>query len=134
MKRYYVSPVIGTGTLQDPYRPSLKDALTEEGSSGVWVIASNPDGTPKYPFALCLANAVNHVPLQNVGNVDSLPDITLDSTLAVLTNQQRNALLNFLSKRSISTTGLNTQSTFREVLERMGVYLDPNFNALNFDA
>lgn len=132
-KRWYISPVIGDGTWENPYRPAIREALTENGAGGVWEIASNPDGTPKFPFALCRVGAINHGPLAGVANVDQFPDITLDSTLSVLTANQRNALLNFLSKRGISTTGLTTSATFREVLDRVGKYLNASFNADAFD-
>lgn len=134
-KRFYISPVIGNGTLDNAYRAALSDVQRlESGSSLVSLIPSKPDGTPKFAFCLCIVNAANHVALGNVTDADQFPDITLDSQLSVLTTQQKNALLNFAARRGIPTTGLNNSSTFRNVLERIGQFLDLNFSALNFDA
>lgn len=127
-KRWYVSPVIGDGSWLNPWRPAVSDAQKLESGSGIVSVISST-----FPFALCKVGAINHGPLAAVADVDQFPDITLDSTLSVLTSQQRNALLNFLTKRGVSTTGLNTNSTFAEVIERIGQHLDPNFKVANFD-
>lgn len=131
-KRFYISPIAGDGSFENPYRPVLHDTMEQE-DGGVWEIASDANGRPIIPYALCLVNAVNHGKFGGLANVDGLPEITLDSTLSVLTNPQRNVLLNFLSKRGIDTSGLNVNSTFREVIERVGKALNSNFNSLNFD-
>lgn len=134
-KRFYISPIIGTGAWDDPYRAAVADTVQQQTPGGVVaVIPTNPTtGVPLFPFALCLVATPNHAALDAVGNADRFPDITLDSKLSVLTNQQRNALLNFLSKRSILTDGLGVNSTFREVVERVGQSLNAQFSALNFD-
>jgi hypothetical protein len=131
-RRYYISPIIGTGAWGDPYRAALADSLTESGAAISVLIPTDAAGTPKFNFALCIVGAANHAVLQAVAAIDSMPDITLDSQLSVLTTAQKNALLNFATKRGISTAGLTNASTFRQVLERIGKFLDIDFNALNF--
>jgi hypothetical protein len=133
MKRFYLTPVIGTGTIDDPYRAAVRDA-SGQGASTVAVIPTDANGVPTFPYALCLISAPDHTVYDSVGNTDRFPDLTLDSQLSVLTNQQRNALLNFLSKRGIETNGINNNTTFGEVVTLVGQHLDTNFNVLKFDA
>jgi hypothetical protein len=134
-KRFYISPVIGTGAWDDPFRAAVADEVQKQANGGVVaVIPTNPTtGRPLFTFALCIVAVSNHAALDAVVNADRFPDITLDSKISVLTTAQRNALLNFASRRGISTTGLTINSTFRDVVERIGKHLNIHFNALNFD-
>lgn len=129
MRRYYISPIIGTGTEEDPYRPKLADG----GKPWVAIIPSKSDGTPSFPWALCLVNALDHTGILGDSNNDGLPDITLDSQLSVLPANQRNQLINRLNQRGIDMTGINATSTFRQLLERVGKQLDVAFRVDRFD-
>lgn len=134
MKRYYISPVIGDGSFENPYRAEMEDTVAANQGSMSVVIKNNPDGTPAFPFALCIVSSGNHVPFESIAGTDRFPDITLDSTLSVLTPGQRSVVLNFLSNRGVDTSGLGPTSTFGEVIERIGGHIDGNFRAINFDA
>lgn len=134
-RRFYVCPIIGTGTITDPYRAAITDAVRTQNRAGsVAVIRSNPDGTPVFPWTLCVAAAPNHVAITNVQGVEGIPDITLDSTLGTMQSSARNRILNFLTNKGVDTSGITTSSTLAELLTRVGRHLDPNFAVLNFDA
>lgn len=133
-KRFYISKIIGDGSYENPYRPEVSDDVDSEvDAAGSWVIPTGANGVPIFPWALCVVGALNHLPMQSRQDTDPLPDITMDSTLSVLTNQERNRLLQFMTKRGIDTSGINVNSTFREVIDRIGKALDVNFNALQYD-
>lgn len=135
MKRYYISPVVGTGTIGDAYRAAISDTVRAQNGAGLsTVILSNSDGTPALPWALCIAAAPNHVSIGNVSGVEAMPDITLDSTLAVLPSNLRNRALNFLTGKGVDLSGITTSSTFGELIDRVGKHLDVNFDRRNFDA
>ena len=50
MSRWALSPIIGTGTSDDPYRASVAD---HHVPMFVSCIPGNDDGTPKYAWAIC---------------------------------------------------------------------------------
>jgi hypothetical protein len=129
MKRFYISPVVGTGTKDDPYRAKIAGT----GHPYAAIIPSNPDGTPASTWCLVIAGGANHTDLDADGEIDKFPDITLDATLGTLTANERNRVLNFLSNKGVDTQGLNTSSTFRVVLERVGAHLEPRFSTNAFD-
>ena len=134
-KRYYLSPIVGDGSMESSYRPALADILAgEDGAAGSWEIASNADGTPKHQWALCVIDAQDHVRLRGGQGVDALPDITLDATLNTLNSGQRTALLARLVVLGVDTSGITASSTFIDLLDRTGKHLNGNFNPLRFDA
>ena len=134
-KRYYLSPVVGDGTMGNHYRPALEDLVNgEEGAAGSWEIAGSEDGTPKHQWALCVIDAQDHVRLRARHGVDALPDITLDATLNTLNSGQRTALLARLGVLGVDTSGITASSTFIDLLDRTGKHLNGNFNPLRFDA
>lgn len=129
MKRFYVAPVIGDGTEFNPYRPKVANYAVN------WsvILPSKPDGTPLFPWCLVIVGAPDHTALVNDVDLDAFPEITLDSTLSVLNKAQRDRLLGFLTKRGVDTSGLTINSTFRDVLVRIGGALDANFKTEKFD-
>lgn len=129
-----MSKVIGTGSLEDPYRPELRDHATAQGVSVSSVIPTDANGIPTAAFALCVVNAPDHTVFDGLVDTDRFPDITLDSKVSVLKTAQRNELENFLSKRGINTSKIGINTTFGEVVRTAGKHLDPNFELLGFDA
>lgn len=60
MKRYYLSPIIGSGSEADPYRPKVADF----GVSWAGVIPSDPvTGQPLRPWCLVQVEAPDHAAL-----------------------------------------------------------------------
>ena len=134
-KRYYLSPVIGNGLIDNPYRPLLDDLVKgESGAASSYEIANSDNGTSRPLWALCVIDAQDHVRLRAGQGVDSLPDITLDATLNTLNSGQRTALLARLQALNVDTSGITASSTFVDMLDRIGKHLNGNFNPLRFDA
>jgi hypothetical protein len=124
MKRYYLCPVI---TEQDPDLGTVRRLKLPIGINHSAVIV---DGVN---WGLAIVAAANHTALVNDSQLDKLPQITMDATLATLTNQQRNTLLNRLTALGVNVSGITTSTPFWEVLRRIGQHLDPNFYEFSFD-
>lgn len=86
MIRYYICPIIGTGTEDDPYRPALVDAVAGLNWSTDVPNRSATDGAPT--FARCVvcvnASSANHAVLA------ALPDVAdvLDGVLTTETTRE----------------------------------------------
>lgn len=130
MRRYYLSQIIGTGTEDDPYRPKIADLRVNH----VAVIPSDPvTGKPKFAWALVIVNTANHTALLSDGQIEALPDLSLDAKLNSLSAAVRNALISRLTAKGISTTGVNVNTTYRDVVRRVGQFLRATFSENNFD-
>lgn len=130
MKAYYLCPVIGTGAYGDGWRPKV----AEHGLNVSPVIPTGPDGRPLFNWCLCHAAGANHDGPRADPAVDAMPDLTLDSTLSTLTTQQRNRLFSALDKYNVPRADMGNNTTFREVIRRVGQFLEPTFSESNFDA
>lgn len=123
-RRFVLAPVVGAGTITDPYRAKTQDY----GVRGSAVIPSDPaTGAPLFPWCLVVVAGNDLTGVLGDSAIEALPDLTLDSKLSTLTTAQRNRLLTALSNRGVSTSGLTTQSTLRDVLRRVGTHLTPGY-------
>jgi hypothetical protein len=129
-RRYYLAPIIGSGTLADPYRARV-DVHVKNWSA---LIPSKPDGTPLFAWALCAVNAADHSALDADSLLDKLPQIDLDRTLADLTAGQRAALASRLQALGVDTSGVSASTTLRQVLRRIGQTLVGDFDEDHFGA
>lgn len=129
MKRYYISPVIGSGAKDDPFRAKIADT----GHPYAALIPSNPNGTPASSWCLVVAGGTDHTGLDADTAIDKFPDMTKDATLGTITAQERNRVLAFLQTKGVDTQGLTAQSTFRDILDRVGQALEATFSTNNFD-
>lgn len=119
MKSWAICQVIGSGTLEDPYRA----AIDNYGDSTV-LLPTNEDGTPKYGVALVLfdgdtsrANNDNKVGLfPNTAETDAL------------TNQQVNAIKNKLTAYGLPTTLVSNGMTVGEAIDSIVNHLSPGFD------
>lgn len=134
MKQYVLAPVIQT---VDHHGETTYQAKVQ-GLAGltnvVAVIPSKPDGTPLFGWALCYVAGTDFTALTADNSIKLLPQITLDSSLKTLTNQQYNALISVLQGQGIATSTLtHTTSTFRDVVRLAGQTLDPAFSENSFE-
>jgi len=127
-KRYCLSPIVQVG-LHNANAPKTQT----HGVSGVQIIPTGANGQPLFPWCLVLISATNLSGVVGDVEIDTLPDLSLDSTLGVLSNQERNRVTNALTKYGVNTTGINNSTTFREVIRRVGLHLSPGFDENNFD-
>ena len=129
MKRYYLSPIIGDGTRENPFRAKLRDLAVNH----VAVIPTGVDGRPLFAWCLTLAAATDHAPVLADPTIDTLPDLSLDARLNTLTLVERQALWIKLDSRTIDRSDLGTNSTYRDIIRRIGRHLDIGFIETSFD-
>lgn len=119
--RYYICPVVGTGTRADPYRTgaSLHDVASAS------VIPSRADGAPAFPWCLTLVDAADHAPL--------LADVAL-TPLPALKHAEAwsSAKADESAKVAVEAVKLGVvipdAGDFREVVRRIGAALDRKFD------
>lgn len=120
MARYYLSPIIGTGTESNPYRPKIADY----GVSWACVIQSNTAGHPAKAWCLVLVEAPDQTALRADADLDDFPEVLLDSALSRLSTPVRNRISTALSKIGLTMpTG-----TFGDLVRVVGRALDLSFD------
>jgi hypothetical protein len=129
MKRYYLCPVIGSGTIGDPYRAGVSG----RGGSYVAVIPTGPDGRPLFPWALALVAATDHRPLTGDASLGPLPDVSLDLRMSAMSQSAKAALDAALAKFGVDLTLLVQNDGYREFVRSLGQALDAGFVETNFD-
>ena len=129
-KRYYISPIVGTGDEFDPFRPKVADYGVPWAGS----IPSDPKtGHPTSEWALVVVNAKNHSALLADGAIDALPDFPLDGKVSSVHTVTKNAMINKMKKRGIKTSFIAGTDGYREVIRGVGRLLDEQFDENNFD-
>lgn len=125
VQRWYLSNVTGTGTLTDQVRPVAHDLARALGTAGIGC-ASVLLNTR----ALCLieAPAAAHTTISGDARVDILPNIALTALWSTVSAGTRNNVLNRLTARGFSTTGIVTTLTFGQILRLLGRQLEPAFD------
>jgi hypothetical protein len=130
MKRYYISPIIGDGTEENPFRPKVAD----HGVAWVGSIPSDPDtGHPLFAWTLVLVNAINHGPLLADQTIDAMPDFPLDGKVNAINTATKNAMLSKMQARGINTEFIGNADGYRDVIRGVGQKLEPTFSENNFD-
>ena len=120
MNRYYLSPIIGTGTEADPYRPKIADY----GGAWAGVIPSDAAGHPVKPWCLVLVEAAGHARLLADTDLDPLPALPLDMPLTSASKPTRDGLVASLAKIAVDAP---EAKTLAEVVDTVGRALDPDF-------
>lgn len=128
-KRFYITKIIGTGDETDPYRPKVADY----GVNWVGSIPSNPDGTPKFGFAFVIAATQDHTALLADPQIKGVPELSMDAQLSTLRKAVRDKLIAYFDEEGIDKTGLNQNSTMRQVIRRIGQHLEATFDENRFD-
>lgn len=129
MRRYFLSPVIGSGGITDPYRAKIADF----GVGVVALIPTNAQGQPTSAWALCLVNAPNHTALLSDRDIKALPDFPLDAKFEAMSGPAISAGVAALSHFDIPLAELETEHGYREFIRSLGQRLEPAFNESNFD-
>lgn len=111
MPQVYLSLVVGDGTPRtNPYRPKVFDLPTS--SAQVIELPSNPDGSPRKNWVLCVVDAVDFAPIDADPDVLSLTDfnVGLDSTIS---KNVANKINTFAANLGLTTTASQGE-TYRE--------------------
>lgn len=124
--RRYISPVVGDGTDELPYRLKLADFPMR---GHVATIPSNPDGTPKFGWGLAVvaATAAEHDAIAADAQIRQFPDIPLDAPVSTLSGQQRTRIRNFLEERGLDTAWITNATLFRQIVRFVGKHLSANY-------
>lgn len=128
-KRWFIAPVIGTGTRADPYRAKVHDYGVPHSA----MIPSNADGTPKFAWCICIASATNFSAIDADAAIDGFPEAALDRALGSFSAAVRNRVQNFLTNRGVDLTGITLSSTLADLLDRVRDRLDDRCDRRNMD-
>lgn len=122
MARWALSPIVGTGTMADPYRAKAADY-----GAHVAVIPGNDDGTPRFAWALVrLDDSADLAAAAADTSLRLLPAWSLDH---VLTAAEATSVTNALGKFGI--TGPDpTGHTVRQVLRYLADLLDVSWQGI----
>ena len=129
-KRYYISPIVGDGTEENPYRAKISD----HGVPWVGVIPTDPvTGVPTNTWALTRVSTANHVAILKDKAVDALPDVSLDLKVSAIGNKERQSAQAILDKHGIGSISVGRSDSYRELIDGIGKALDSTFTSNNFD-
>jgi len=124
----YLSPIIGTGAYNDPYRPKI----ATYGVPWAAVIAGQPNGAPKFAWSLVVVAANNTAALDADSELLSFANVTTSTRVSTLSNQEKNRIQSGVSKMGIPLT-LTNYATIGDFLDAVGKTQNPTFSlaALN---
>lgn len=126
-QRIYLSPLVGDGTANNPYRPKIADM----GVPWVGVLASNANGSPKFNWAIVLVSADDLTSLDGDATLDAFPNVNANTPIASLAIATRNQLQNGITGRGIGVTIAN-HATVKDVIEAVGRVQNPQFSLKSF--
>lgn len=135
MRRYCISPVIGSGALEDPYRAAVSDVA---GTNSAAVIPNGVNGQPLYNFALCIVAAPVMTQIAQVSNLYLLPDLGLDSRMDAMEGGARTGMVQSVEAYDLDGNGLNFDAdhgdadSYRTLINSLGQQLDAAFDADRF--
>lgn len=138
MKRYAVCKIIGDGlTPETAYRPAVADILDPQTGMRAFnvaqVMASNPDGTPKRPWALVVIAGPRMDLIANNQDVDLLPDVPLDLKIGSMQSVTKLKMAQALTARGIDMSGLGNIDGVRDLVRMIGQLHEQTFNEAGFD-
>lgn len=116
-RRWYLVPVVGSGTDEDPYRAETL------GRSASAHMPCRQDGHPRHEVALAVVSSVDHEDLENHHEIYPLADLDdLDTPIVDLSPEKRVWLESVAEIRNVRLDGLA-----RDVIRRVGEQLEPGF-------
>ena len=117
--RWVISPIVGTGADDDPYRAKAADYGAHAA-----IIPGNADGTPKFDWCLCYFDG-DVTAAEADADLTVFPALTLDHQI---TQTQRDWLRTRLSNRGLPYLWVETGDTVRHILVTIGRYIEANFD------
>ncbi len=98
-----------------------------QGSDNHCIIPSNLDGTPKYNWALVRLETPSTATGENLFKI---PMPTLTTTVGDIPQAKRQAIKQKMQAKGISTAWITLDHTLRDIIIKIGKYLDVNFKSL----
>lgn len=129
-KRYYLAPIVGTGTDADPYR-----AATADYNAACTIVPppTGPDGRPLALWTLAIVGTVDHSALLADATLGPLPDGALDGAIAALSRAARRQLDDALAKFGLADLSPQPGDGYRDLLRAIGRRHQPGFDENRFD-
>lgn len=136
-KRYGIFPIIGDGTIDDPYRSAASDVAGVNMQSA---IPTDQQGAPVWNFAYTICGTLNLTALKQVTNSFVFPEYPLDGELSGMESGIRTAM-----KQSVEAYDMDGQghhlsvdlsdlsASYRGVLLSIYQQIDPLFTSSDFD-
>lgn len=122
IRRWYLAPIVGDGTEDDPYR------IETLGHGGSGPIESKDDGHPVHEKTVVLVSAINHDALLQDSRIVPLVDLVdLDDDVGDLDDLQRSWLEEAARTMDVEFTG-----RAREVVRSIGRNFQRDFDEANF--
>jgi hypothetical protein len=122
VRRWYLAPIVGSGTEGDPYRVEIL------GHSGGGPIESGQDGKPLHKMTVALVSAVDHDDLLGASRIIPLVNLAdLDLDVDVLECEQRDWL-----RAGAATVNVACSGRARDVLRAIGQKFQSGFDESNF--
>lgn len=124
--RYYICDMTGTGTTDDPYRPTIADNgvnLSDEIATGV-------NGRPVMPWVLAIVEAPDskHTIMRADPSIDALPNVGMNARLSAIA--EINLIRGMMQKRGISQL-VSDDKSMRDMIRALGRMHNPSFNEDN---
>lgn len=130
MKRYFLSPIVGDGSIDNPYRAAVQDYPCNVSA----VIPSDPTtGKPLYDWALCIVAAPNQTPLLKDNSLGPLPDFPLDAKMSAMAQASSQAMDATLRRFGVNLAGVNTSDGYRQAIRSIGQQLQADFDENGLD-
>lgn len=125
--RYYVSPMVGSGTEADPLRPLVIDLpnYPKRTYATAWEMVYNSD---REPYALVVVASPNHKRLLKNEALGILPDIPLETSTFDLTGEEASMIMRVISGFGMDPEVMDESTTYYEVLYRIAGQIEGPFN------
>lgn len=122
--RYYISPMVGSGTEEDPVRPLVIDLpnYPKRTYATDWQIVYNLDA---HPFAMVGVASPNHRPLLNNDELGILPDIPFDTWVYNISPEDQALISNVIRMFDMDSEAvLDETDTYGDILYQMAAYVN----------
>lgn len=134
--KYYISPIIGNGSEDNPFRAKISDYPGVSCSS---IIPSKPDGTPRFTWTLVYVSGLDFSALdadleikdvfEKFASGVSFGEIQVflkSKTVGDLAVTKRSAVQTYLTALGVDLTGVTLSTQLWDVVKRVKNHLDPN--------
>jgi hypothetical protein len=134
-KRYYITPIIGSGVEGDPYRAKVSEHSIRAHAV---LIPTHPEGHPQYghpvhDWGLAIVDSDDHTSVLADPDIDALPGIGKEDDIRPIPRTLRQELSARLSAYGIQFDTERAGVRMRDLVRAVGRTLDPNFDEDRMD-
>lgn len=118
--RYYLVPVAGDGSGENPYRPALPEGVT----SWATLLPCDERGTPKQAWSVCLVDGDHDALAKDSSVIQFLP---VDAAMSAIPASQRTAYQNAIRQTGYDVPISWQRDTAADVVDKMAVFAEPSW-------